>query len=39
MKKILTFHNVIILIKSVVNKNENKYCYNIVLEKGSYKYK
>ena len=32
-----TFHNVIILIKSVVNKNENKYYYNIFLEKGSYK--
>ena len=25
MKKILIFHNVIILIKSVDNKNENKY--------------
>ena len=24
-------------IKSVVNKNKNKYCYNIFLEKGSYK--
>ena len=33
----LTFHNVIILIKPVVNKNENKYYYNIFLEKGSYK--
>ena len=33
----LTFHNVIILIKSVVIKNENKYYYNIFLEKGSYK--
>ena len=32
-----TFHNVIILIKSVVNKNENRYYYNIFLEKGSYK--
>ena len=39
IEKILTFHNVIILIKSVVNKNENKYYYNIFLEKGSYKYK
>ena len=39
VKKILTFHNVIILIKSVVNKNENKYYYNIFLEKVSYKYK
>ena len=35
--KILTFHNVIILIKSVVNKNKNNYYYNIFLEKGSYK--
>ena len=33
----LTFHNVIILIKSVVNKNENKYYYNIFFEKSSYK--
>ena len=37
IEKILTFHNVTILIKSVVNKNENEYYYNIVLEKGSYK--
>ena len=37
IKKILTFHNVIILIKSVVNRNKNKYYYNIFLEKGSYK--
>ena len=37
--KILTFQNAIILLKSVVNKNENKYYYNILLEKGSYKYK
>ena len=35
--KILTFHNVVVLIKSVVNKNKNKYYYNIFLEKGSYK--
>ena len=34
----LIFDNVIILIKSVVNKNENKYCYNIFLEKDLYKY-
>ena len=33
----LTFHNVIILIKLVVNKNKNKCYYNIFLEKGSYK--
>ena len=36
-EKILTFHNVIILIKSVVKKNKNEYQYNIVLVKGSYK--
>ena len=34
IEKILTFHNVIILIKSVVNKNKNEYYYNIFLEKG-----
>ena len=33
IEKILTFHNVIILIKSVVNKKKNFY-YNIFLEKG-----
>ena len=33
----LTFHNVIILIKSVFNKYKNNYCYNIFLEKGSNK--
>ena len=37
IKKILTFHNVIMLNKSVVNKNKNKYYYNIFLEKASYK--
>ena len=37
IEKILTFHNVIILIKSVVNKNKNEYYYNIYLEKGSYR--
>ena len=37
IKKILTFHNVIILIKQVVNKNENKYYSNIFLENGSLK--
>ena len=36
IKKILTFHKIIILIKSVVNKNKNKYYYNIFLEKGLY---
>ena len=29
IEKILTFQNVIILIKSVVNKNKNEYYYNI----------
>ena len=37
IEKILTFHNVIILIKSVYNKNKNEYYYNIFSEKGSYK--
>ena len=36
-KKISIFQNVIILIKSVVNKEKNEYYYNIFLEKGSYK--
>ena len=35
--KVLTFNNVIILIKSVFNKNKNSYYYNIFLEKGLYK--
>ena len=34
IEKTLTFHNVIILIKSVVIKNENNYYYNIFLGKG-----
>ena len=37
IKTILTFHNVIIFIKSVVNKNGNKYYHNIFLEKRLYK--
>ena len=32
-KKILTCHNVIILIKSVVNKSENKYYYKYIFRK------
>ena len=36
IQKILTFHKVIILIKSAVNKNKNKYHYNIFIEKVSY---
>ena len=34
---ILTFHNVIIPIKSVVNGNRNHNYYNIFLEKGFFK--
>ena len=37
IEKILTFHNVLILIESVLNNNESNYYYNVVLEKGSYK--
>ena len=37
IEKILTFHNVVILINSVVNKNKNNYYCNIFLEEGSYK--
>ena len=36
-KKILTFHNMIILFKSLVNKNKNEYYYNMFLKKGSCK--
>ena len=36
-EKILTLHNVTILVKSVVNKDKNNYYYNIFLEKGLYK--
>ena len=32
----MTLHNVIILIKSVLNKNENRYYYKIFLEKCLY---
>ena len=34
--KILNLHNVIILIKSVLNKDKNHYYYKIFLEKCSY---
>ena len=37
IEEILTFHNEILLIKSVVIKNKNEYYSNIFLEKGSYK--
>ena len=36
IEKILTFHNAIVLIKSVVNEQKINY-YNIFLGKGSYK--
>ena len=36
---LFAFHNLMILIKSVVNKNKNKYYYNRFIGKGSYKYK
>ena len=39
IKKILIFHTVIMIIKSVINKNENKYYYNLFLEKRLYKCK
>ena len=35
--KTMTFHDFIILIKSVFNKDKNNYYYNIFLEKGSIK--
>ena len=37
VERMLTFHDVIILIKSVVNNHKNNYYYNIFLEKGLYK--
>ena len=37
IEKILTFHNVIILIKSAVNKKKNNCYCNIFLEKDLYK--
>ena len=36
IQKILTLHNVIILIKSVLNKGENYYYFKIFLEKRLY---
>ena len=36
IEKRLTLHNVIILIKSALNKDQNHYCYKIFLEKCSY---
>ena len=37
IKKLLAFHNVIIIIKSVINENKSNCYYNIFSEKGSYK--
>ena len=37
-EKAITFHDVIILIKSVFNKDKNNYCYNIFLEKATYEF-
>ena len=37
IEKTLTFHNIVILIKSVVNKYKNEYYFHILLEKGSCK--
>ena len=39
IEKILIFHSVIILIKSVVNKNKTNYYYHISLEKSLYRNK
>ena len=36
IEKTLTFHSVIILIKSVISENKNHSYYNIFLEKGLY---
>ena len=36
LEKILNLHNVVIFIKSVLNKNKNHYYYNIFLQKCSY---
>ena len=36
LEKTSTFHNMIILIKPVWNKDKNNYYYKILLEKGSY---
>ena len=37
IEKVLTFHNVITLIKAVADKNKNEYYYNIFSKRGSYK--
>ena len=37
LEKTLTMHNVAMLSKSVFNKNQNHYYYNVLLEKYFYK--
>ena len=37
LQKTLNFHNFLIFIKPVVNKNKTNYYYNIISVKGSYK--
>ena len=36
IEKVLTFHNIILLIKSVLNENKNNYYSNVFPEKGLY---
>ena len=36
LEETLNLYNVVILIKSILNKNQNHYCYDILLEKCSY---
>ena len=38
LEKTMTFYNLIMLVKSVWNKDKNNYYYNIFLEKASYKW-
>ena len=37
LQKIITMHDVVILIKSAFNENLNRYYYHVFLEKCSYK--
>ena len=36
LERKMTFHDAVVLIKSVFNKDKNNYYYNIFLEKASY---
>ena len=36
LERTLTMYNVVMLVKSVFNRNKNHFCYNIFLEKGSH---